>query len=701
MNIAVLLPFKENFSKHNAGAVSLFVNDINKYSKFKKSITVFGSTQSKEYLSKNYINLLVNDSIFKSSNNSYVKCFLEKANLKKIDILEIHNRPSYIKLIRNSYKNKLFFYFHNDPLSMMGSKQLEERKYLIENTELIFFNSEWSRNRFFHNFKNKSIYLTKTKICYQSTSKTKINFKKKQNIISFIGKLNSAKGYDIFGNSIIKILNKYENWKAIVIGDEPREKMFFHHKNLKILGFKSNKFILNFLKKVNISVVCSRWEEPFGRASLEAASRGSAVIISDKGGLPETLKNGIILKKLNEKLLFKEIEKLIKDFALLRKIQKKNISNFFLTHEFVSKIIDDERSIYEFNKINILKNNKLKILHITNFNQRFNGRLHYNTGKRLNNGFIRLGHNVLTISDRDIINQSKKITDIKGTITLQNSILESAKNFKPDIIILGHADSVSFNTLEKLKNSNIPISQWFLDPITKYGPDYQINKKRILNKNKIIDASFLTTDPNSLDFKLKNSFFMPNPCDISFEILENYNFNNKNDIFFAMSHGVHRGNLKKGKFDDRELFVKKLIKKNENINFDIYGMDGIQPIWSDNFLRNISNSNMALNLSRGKPIKYYSSDRIVQLIGNGLLTFIDEKTQLNDFFSKNEVVFYKNIDDLGEKIQKFKKDDKNRKKIAKQGKKFYFKYFNSTLVADYILKKTLDIKSKNKYLWDQ
>ena len=38
----------------------------------------------------------------------------------------------------------------------------------------------------------------------------------------------------------------------------------------------------------------------------------------------------------------------------------------------------------------------------------------------------------------------------------------------------------------------------------------------------------------------------------------------------------------------------------------------------------ISNSYMGLNLSRGKPIKYYSSDRIAQLVGNGLLTFIDE-----------------------------------------------------------------------------
>ena len=55
---------------------------------------------------------------------------------------------------------------------------------------------------------------------------------------------------------------------------------------------------------MSISVVCSRWNEPFGRASLEAASRGSAVIISNKGGLPETSKNAIKLKVLDTKNLF-------------------------------------------------------------------------------------------------------------------------------------------------------------------------------------------------------------------------------------------------------------------------------------------------------------------------------------------------------------------------------------------------------------
>ena len=34
-----------------------------------------------------------------------------------------------------------------------------------------------------------------------------------------------------------------------------------------------------------------------------------------------------------------------------------------------------------------------------------------------------------------------------------------------------------------------------------------------------------------------------------------------------MSHGVHRGDLKKGKTDNREIFINKLINKNKEIKF--------------------------------------------------------------------------------------------------------------------------------------
>jgi hypothetical protein len=474
---------------------------------------------------------------------------------------------------------------------------------------------------------------------------------------------------------------------------------------LKILGFKNNKFILNSLKKISISIICSRWNEPFGRTSLEAASRGCAVIISDRGGLPETTSSAIILKKLSSKDLFKAIDDLINNKKKLLELQRQNHLNFSYTHKFVANIIDGLRKSlqtnYNINLFNINKNHIFKILHITNFNQRFNGRLHYNTGTRLNNGFIRLGHNVLTISDRDIINKNRTIGDFNGKKSLQESIIGSFGNFKPDCIILGHADSVTNETLDNLKsiNKNLKVSQWFLDPLGKNGPDHIKNTKRVTDKKEFIDATFLTTDPNSLSYKIENSYFIPNPCDHSFETLKNYENECENDIFFAMSHGVHRGALKRGKTDNREIFINKLISKNKNINFDIYGMNNVQPVWGSDFLKKISTSTMGLNLSRGKPIKYYSSDRIAQLLGNGLLTFIDEKTYFNDFFTKDQIVLYKNLEDLSYKINKYKKDNTDRKRIAKNGKEIYLKEFNSTKVADFIITKTFNLKSKNKFIW--
>jgi hypothetical protein len=343
----------------------------------------------------------------------------------------------------------------------------------------------------------------------------------------------------------------------------------------------------------------------------------------------------------------------------------------------------------------------LKILHLTNFNRRFDGRLQYNTGRRLNNGFVRLGHNVLTLSDRDIIHDNKKIFDPTGKNQLQKSVIQNFKNFKPDCVVLGHVDSINKSTISELRNlnKNLRICQWFLDPIHKDGPDYIKNNDRISNNLKNIDFTFLTSCPSLLKNKINNSFFIPNPSDTSFEILKNYEVNCPNDIFFAMSHGVHRGVLKDGKYDNREKFIKKLIKKNSKIIFDIYGMDKIQPVWGNDFIEAISKSQMGLNLSRGKPAKYYSSDRIAQLLGNGLLTFIDKETQFNDLIGKDSVVYYSNLDDLSYKINKYKKDKKQAKKIAKKGRDIYLKYFNSTIVSDYMLSKLFDYKSSNNFIW--
>ena len=702
MKISILLPYKENFASNYAGAVSLFVKDTIENSQYFDTSYVFGHMPYKKPFLKNYVNIDLEKSFLKSNSKNYVANFLKKERKINSDIIEIHNRPNYVQYFKNLENKKLILYFHNDPLSMNGSSSVTDRINLLNKIDKILFNSKWSQERFFIGIENKILLKQKTSVCYQSTDRIKINFKNKKKIISFVGKLNTAKGYDIFAKSITKILDKYQDWKAIVIGDEPREKISLKHKNISIKGYTKHKKVLDILKDVSISVVCSRWEEPFGRTSLEAASRGCAVIISDRGGLPETTKSSIKLKNLTAKDLFLEIEKLILNKTRLLHFQKQNFKNFIFDHKYISSLIDNVRNGFIKKRyIRISKNKTLKIMHITNFNERFDGRLHYNTGRRLNNGFIRNGHNVLSISDRDILHNNKTLKDLSGKKSLQKKIVESFSNFKPDIVVLGHADRVTNETLSRLKdiNNDVRISQWFLDPLSKYGPDHENNSKRILHKRDFLDASFLTTDPNALSIDIPNSHFMPNPADKSFEILENFKKDCQYDVFFAMSHGVHRGGLKSGKKDDREFFINKLIKLNPKLKFDIYGMNDVQPIWAEAFINRISNSYMGLNLSRGKPIKYYSSDRLVQIIGNGLLTFVDEKTQLDDFFDNNEMIFYKDIHDLNYKLNKYKKDTKRGKEIAKKGKMKYFKFFNSNIISDYLIAKTFNIKPKYKIIW--
>ena len=353
------------------------------------------------------------------------------------------------------------------------------------------------------------------------------------------------------------------------------------------------------------------------------------------------------------------------------------------------------------NKFTYHKKKSLRVLHVTNFNERHDGRLFFNTGRRLNNGFIRLGHSVLEFSDRDIVKNYKSIKDYSGSKTLNQKLINTVYNYKPDLLIFGHADLINIDTLKFIKSNypKVKMTQWFLD---KMDTNWIKNKTRFIDKIDLMDCSFCTTSPKELKFKKHNKvYYIPNPADISFETLECYkNKNQINDLFFAMSHGVHRGILKRGKFDKRSIFIQRLKDKNPNIKFDLYGLDNKQPIWSDDYKLALSKSKMALNLSQGKPSKYYSSDRIAQLVANGILTFVDTRTRLNKLFKNDEVVFYNSIDDLTKKINIYLNNKTLRNKIARRGKEKYLKHLNSTKVASYIVKKSMNFQNKEKFIWE-
>ena len=102
MKISILLPYKENFSPTYPGAVSLFVKATNKVSRFKKNITVYGSTNHKKKLSSNYTNIHLKKKFLTSQSKDYVQKFFDIIKDNPSDIIEVHNRPIYVnKLIKS------------------------------------------------------------------------------------------------------------------------------------------------------------------------------------------------------------------------------------------------------------------------------------------------------------------------------------------------------------------------------------------------------------------------------------------------------------------------------------------------------------------------------------------------------------------------------------------------------------------------
>ena len=133
MKISILLPYKENFSPEYAGAVSLFVKDTSNISNFKKHITVFGNTNYKKRYKINYKNLSFRKNFLNSASKKYINEFLVHEEKNPSDLIEIHNRPIYVKPIFEKLKKNIILYYHNDPLSMSGSQSINERKFLLDN----------------------------------------------------------------------------------------------------------------------------------------------------------------------------------------------------------------------------------------------------------------------------------------------------------------------------------------------------------------------------------------------------------------------------------------------------------------------------------------------------------------------------------------------------------------------------------------
>ncbi len=334
----------------------------------------------------------------------------------------------------------------------------------------------------------------------------------------------------------------------------------------------------------------------------------------------------------------------------------------------------------------------MKILHAANFSLAKYAMVYYATDRKLSNGLIRNGHFVYDFSYRDVARTESPLHSKRfGTGRMNRRLIETAANLQPDLLLLGHTEIITPATLARIKRDHrgIRIALWYVDPLYNTG-----NLQHILNRLENLDAVFCTTDGDLLEqFRsTRNTVaYMPNPVDSSIETL-------RNDIKEDFDIDLLFCGRDKGEAE-RAQTLRRLQQGLRELRVTVCGALNQPLVFGAEYLALLDRSRMGLNLSRRNDVYRYSSDRIAQLTGNGLLTFTPETPGMRDLYRENEVVYFSGIDELIDKARHYHRHDDERRRTAAAGRARAHQCFNSTRVAKYLVEASFGMAYTEPYEW--
>jgi Glycosyl transferases group 1 len=350
----------------------------------------------------------------------------------------------------------------------------------------------------------------------------------------------------------------------------------------------------------------------------------------------------------------------------------------------------------------------MRILHVGNGNEKHMGRRYYDVGRKLQHGLIRNHHNALFFSDRDVARTHGVLgTKWRGAIQANSLLVKVASQFKPELLLIGHADIIRNDTLAEIRHKlpDMRIAQFNVDPL--FRPE---NDAAIRARLPVVDATFITTGGEVLTrYNTQHGIvsYMPNPTDGAIECYQAFAHDNPYDMFYA----VRAATMQDAEQNDRVTLPRLLREALPELTTSFHGFDGADELFGVEFHERMAQCAMGLNLSHKHTTKgdridaseaekcYYSSDRISQYMGNGLLTFTERGFQQEALFSEDEIIFFSNAEELVDKVRYYKQHDEERRQIAYNGWHAYHSHFSAELIARYIVEATMGEEVQG-YAWD-
>ncbi len=318
----------------------------------------------------------------------------------------------------------------------------------------------------------------------------------------------------------------------------------------------------------------------------------------------------------------------------------------------------------------------MRIVHACNLQFDKDGAHLWNQDQKIHHGLIRLGHFVYTFS----INDRARMFSPTGSKSFgkgktNKALIETCRNVHPDLLILGHAQWITADTLREIRQilPRIRIGLWYVDPLWDDEATQHLR-----DRAPVLDGLFCSTGGPLLEsFATPDcpAHFIPSAVDAGIEC--HRAFETPED---EMAHDLLFFGRDKGQ-PERRAFLSNLRDQLPGLNVGYYGcLD--QPLimgWEKEQI--IRRSKMALNLSRRSDVELYSSSRIAELMGNGILTLTPRGAGLEKLYAEDEIVYFDDVEDLAAKVRRYATDRGARIAIAEKGWKRNHRDYSGTEVA--------------------
>ena len=305
------------------------------------------------------------------------------------------------------------------------------------------------------------------------------------------------------------------------------------------------------------------------------------------------------------------------------------------------------------------------------YNKKFEG-FWYSFDKRFINGFIRNGHHVVHLSDRDLADSVLGIRQI-GKIHANLKIKRVARALQPHLIAMFHASLVTNDTLADIKKeTGARIANIDCDLITEK------RFKRLLARKPVVDHTFITSAGPPLDWLHQAGMpasFVGNPVDPSIDIPVDPNREKIYDLVYIASAKAS---------SPRWDLINEVERLAPELNIGKFGMG--RRISGVEYYDILSSTKFALNWSAVNDLKYYSSDRIAQIIGSTTAICIPKRANYDDFLSEDSAIFFESPSDL---IPEIIKNLDSYNHIAQRGYDNYMIDFSIEEISRFVTNNTL------------